>query len=180
MSDQPLHRRVFFDTSVLYPVSLLDLLMRLAENRIHDIIWSEDLLTELDDKWREGRTEGKRVPSEGAAAAALEGIRRTFADTRIDRHAYEHLIDHIPGNDEDDKLHIAAAKAGGATHIVTSDDSGGFPQDEIAELGIHVHLPDDYLTSLAVEIPDDWPSTACFVILPHPIVERLWSIDRPR
>lgn len=61
----------------------------------------------------------------------------------------------MPGNDEDDKPHIAAARTGGATHIVTSDDSGGFPQDEIAELGIHVHLPDDYLTSLAVEFPDD-------------------------
>jgi predicted nucleic acid-binding protein len=146
---------VFPDTSVLYPVSLLDLLMRLAENWIHDIVWSEDLLAELNEKWREGRADGKRVPSEGAAAAALEGIRRTFADTRVDRNAYEHLIDDMPGNDEDDKPHIAAAKAGTATHIVTSDRSGGFPQEEIAELGIHVQRLDDYLHGLMVEFSDD-------------------------
>jgi len=94
--------------------------MRLAGNRIHAIVWSEDLLAELGEKWREGRAEGKRDPSDGAAAAALDGIRRTSAGTCVDRQAYEHLTDGMPGNEEDDKPHIATAKADTATRTSPS------------------------------------------------------------
>ena len=148
-------RRAFPDTSVLSPISLLDLMMRLAEHRIHDLVWSDDLLDELDRTWREGRAAGKRVPNETGAAAALAGIRRTFNDTRMDRASYQHLVDTMPGTDEDDRLHSAAARAGDATHIVTTDRAGGFPVAELAAFGLRVQAPDDYLTEIARELPTD-------------------------
>lgn len=148
-------RRTLPDTSVLYPISVLDLLMRLAENGIHDIVWSDDLLDELEEKWREGRAQGKRVPGEVGGASALAGIRRTFAATHVLREEYEASIAEMPGSDEDDKPHRAAALAGSATHIITSDRAGGFPRRELAELGIVVQRPDTYLADLAQEYPDD-------------------------
>jgi hypothetical protein len=149
-------RRAFPDTSVLYPSSLLDLFMRLAERRVHTIVWSDDLLDELGRVWAEGRAAGRRVPSTGGAAAALEGIRKTFSASLVQRHLYEPLIDRMPGNDLEDKPHTAAAVAGRATHIVTSDRSGGFPRRAIRKnFGILVTGPDAYLADVAREFPDD-------------------------
>lgn len=148
-------RVAFLDTSVLYPVSLMDLGMRLAEREIHDIRWTEDLLTELERVWDRGRSEGRRVPSPGAAAAAFDGIRRTFPDCEVPRASYEALIDQMPGSDPDDKPHSAAAVAGGATHIVTADKSGGFPPAELSTRGVIVAHPNDYYTQVAREYPDD-------------------------
>jgi len=35
-------RRVLPDTNVCYPISLLDLMLRLDEASLHEIIWTED------------------------------------------------------------------------------------------------------------------------------------------
>lgn len=148
-------RVTFLDTSVLYPVSLMDLGLRLAEREIHDIRWTEDLLTELERVWDRDRSEGRRVPSLGAAAAAFDGIRRTFPDCEVPRASYEDLIDQMPGSDPDDKPHSAAAVAGGATHIVTADTSGGFPPGQLSSRGVIVAHPNDYYTDVALEFPGD-------------------------
>lgn len=122
---------------------------------LHDIAWSDVLLDELDEKWREGRENGKRVPSEGGAASALSGIRRTCAATQVLRAAYEDLIPDMPGNDVDDTSHTVAAVDGDAAHISTADQSGGFPVQGIAELGLVLQQPDDYLAEAAEESPED-------------------------
>lgn len=44
-------RRVLPDTNVCYPISLLDLLLRLDEASFHQILWTEDLLGELARVW---------------------------------------------------------------------------------------------------------------------------------
>jgi hypothetical protein len=103
----------------------------------------------------EGRDEGRRAPSDEAARAAFAGIRRTFADAFVSRDRYVDDIDDMPGNDPDDKPHTAAAVAGGATHLITNDQQGGFPADLLSELGLTVQTPDDYLAGLAMDFPDD-------------------------
>jgi hypothetical protein len=40
-------RRVLLDTNVCFPISLLDLMLRLDEAAFHEVVWSEDLLGEL-------------------------------------------------------------------------------------------------------------------------------------
>jgi hypothetical protein len=40
-------RRVLPDVNVCYPISLLDLVLRLDENDFHEVIWTDDLLDEL-------------------------------------------------------------------------------------------------------------------------------------
>jgi hypothetical protein len=40
--------RVFVDTATLYPVSLADLVLRLAEFGMFDLVWSDHLLLEVE------------------------------------------------------------------------------------------------------------------------------------
>lgn len=145
---------MFPDTSVLFPMSVFDVLMRMTELGVHEILWSEDLLAELDRVWERERKAGRRVPSVGAAQAALAGVRATFPDSEAPPDAYRDIAEQMPGDDPDDRLHIAAAVAGSATHLLTNDDAG-FPADRIAELGPIVVSADQYLAAAVEEFPDD-------------------------
>lgn len=40
--------RVFVDTNVLYPFSVMDLMLGLTEDAIHEILWTETLLKEWE------------------------------------------------------------------------------------------------------------------------------------
>lgn len=40
--------RVFIDTSVLFPFSILDLMLALTEDSVHEVIWSQALLAEWE------------------------------------------------------------------------------------------------------------------------------------
>lgn len=66
--------------------------------------------------------------------------------------AYAHLIDQMPGKDPDDRVHMAAAVAGGAAAIVTWN-LADFPAGALASHGVRVYTPDDYLCDLL----EAWP-----------------------
>ena len=135
-------------------MSVFDLLMRMTEIGMHEILWSKDLLAELERVWEREREAGRRVPSVGAAQAALAGVRATFLDSEVPPDAYRDMAEQMPGDDPDDRLHTAAAVAGGATHLLTNDDAG-FPADRISELGPIVVSADEYLASAVEEFPVD-------------------------
>lgn len=58
----------------------------------------------------------------------------------------------MPGKDPDDRVHMAAAVAGGAAAIVTWNHTD-FPAEALAVHGVRVCTPDDYLCDLL----DAWP-----------------------
>jgi hypothetical protein len=64
----------------------------------------------------------------------------------------------MPGDDPDDRVHMAAAVAGRATHIVTHNLSD-FPAARLAEHGVTVTDPDTYLCELFGEFGDEVTST---------------------
>ncbi len=41
--------RIFADTNVLFPFSVMDLLLALSEDGLHELIWTEALLDEWQD-----------------------------------------------------------------------------------------------------------------------------------
>jgi len=146
-------RRVLVDTSVLFPFSVMDLFLALTEDAVHEVLWTDDLL----DEWeRVIVRERRRTPETAASVAAA--IREFFADGRIDRSAYEHLINQMPGNDPDDHPHMAAAVAADADTLVTANLSD-FPQEPLATLGVRVMGPDAYLCELLVEYPHEIVTT---------------------
>jgi hypothetical protein len=141
--------RVLADTNVLFPFSVMDLLLALSEVGIHEVIWTDALL----DEWEEVIVrEQQRSPETAAAVTAT--IRDFFGDSKVERAEYESLIAQMPGDDADDHPHMAAAVARRPCTLLTKD-SKDFPTDPLADLGVRVTDPDAYLCELADELPDE-------------------------
>lgn len=124
--------RVFADANVLFPFSVMDLLLTLAEDYVHDLVWSEHLL----DEWQRVIVrEGRR--STEAAALIAGHIRIGFSDSCVPEDQYKHLLAEIDGPDPDDVHHMAAAIAGNADTLITwnLDD---FPAETLGRRGIAV------------------------------------------
>jgi hypothetical protein len=132
--------RVFVDTATLYPISVADLVLRLAEVGLFDLVWSDHLLAEVERVL----VDDKGLAAE-RAAYFCDCIRQAFPDGRVAPESYMGLVVSRIGPDPDDHVHSAAAVAGGAT-VVLSADRKGFPSDDIAPA--RRRDPDAFLTEL--------------------------------
>lgn len=145
--------RVLVDTNVLFPFSVMDLVLALTEDGIHKILWTDALL----DEWeRVIVRSGRRSVS--SAAAITAAVRKFFPDSEVPFDSYADLVAGMPGKDPDDRVHMAAAVAGRATHIVTHN-LADFPAARLAEHGVTVMDPDTYLCALFGELSDEVTST---------------------
>ncbi|MFF3554304.1 PIN domain-containing protein [Streptomyces tsukubensis] len=147
--------KVFVDTNVLFPFSVMDLMLALAEESVHDIVWSERLLAEWE---RVIVREGKR--SQESARGVTRAIRRFFPESEIEESAYRHLIPEMAGDDPDDRHHAAAALAAGA-HTLVTWNLADFPAEPMAVRGLQVVDPDTYLCALH----DEWPDEVTAVVV---------------
>jgi hypothetical protein len=138
--------RVFLDANVLYPISVADLILRLGDAWLHEVLWSEDLLLEVERIL----TDRKGLPRSGAAYFC-DCIRRAFPHGEIDRRAYAHLIGTRTGPDPDDHVHAAAAIAGEATVLLTSNVRD-YPAHDLGD--VRVETPDRYFVDLLTSHPD--------------------------
>src|SRR5262245_24850839 len=96
--------RVFVDTNVLFPFSIMDLMLSLTEDGIHEVLWTDALLEE----W-ERVIVREHYRSRESAASITAAIRGFFADSQIPESRYAHLVDGMPSSDPDDRHHMAAA-----------------------------------------------------------------------
>lgn len=134
--------RVLPDTNICYPISRLDLLLRLDEASLHEILWTEDLLSELARVWVEHGAHSRQ-----AAERICDAIRAAFSGQEVPRAAYAHLIASMPGDDADDHAHAAAAAVRAPATILTRN-LRHFPAESLAQYGVSVRTPDDYLTEM--------------------------------
>ncbi|MBB4914041.1 PIN domain-containing protein [Streptosporangium saharense] len=139
--------RVFVDTNVLFPFSLMDLMLALTEDAVHTLVWSDHLLAE----W-ERVIVRERQRSAPAAAGISAAIREFFADSRVPDDDYKHLLAQMEGPDPDDCHHMAAAVAGRVRVLVTWN-LADFPAAFLARYGVTVADPDAYLCSLLSRSP---------------------------
>lgn len=139
--------RVFLDSNVLYPISVADLMLRLGDIALHEILWSEDLLAEVERSLidRKGLT-----PEQ--ADYFCDCIRSAFPHGEIRRSRYQHLIGSRTGPDPDDRVHAAAAVGGGATTLVTWNTKD-FPEQDLGDT--RKLNPDAYLVEVLAEHPDE-------------------------
>jgi PIN domain len=131
--------RVFLDTNVLYPISIADLLLRLGDVALHAIVWSEDLLAEVERVL----VEDKGLTS-AQSAYFCRCIREEFADDEVRREDYEHLVDTMTGKDPDDHAHAAAARV--AATVLLTFNVDDFPEQDMG--GVRAMTPDDYLVDV--------------------------------
>ena len=145
--------RVLADTNVLFPFSLMDLMLALSQDRIHTLLWSDRLL----DEWeRVIVREQHRAPT--AAAAIAAAIRDYFPENRVPDTDYKDLLATLEGPDPDDLHHLAAAAAGRASTLITWN-LADFPATALSPLGITATDPDTYLCGLLERDPAEVTAT---------------------
>ena len=133
---------MFVDANELFPFSVMDLVLSLAEDLLIDFVWTDELLEEWE---RVIVREGTRTPETARSVSAA--IRRFFPTTHIDPTTYRDRTQEVPGRDPDDRVHAAACAFGGATVLLTRNRRD-FPREFLAEHGVIVSSADDYLTGL--------------------------------
>lgn len=132
---------------------MMDVLLAISENAIHELIWTDALLNE----WEEVIVREYQRSAESAASVTT-AIREFFADSKVERADYEHLLAEMPGDDPDDHEHMAAAIAGRASILLTRNPKD-FPRAPLAAQGVRVMDPDAYLCELVEELPDEVADT---------------------
>ena len=129
---------VVLDACVLYPASLRDTLLRLAEAEFYDLYWSNEILDEV----RRNLVENADATEE-QAAKLIEFMDAAFDGACVSSAQIEALIPAM-GNDVKDRHVLAAAKAVGAEQIVTSNIKH-FTEEHTAPHGIEAITPDEFL-----------------------------------
>lgn len=147
----PRLERVFVDTATLYPVSLADLVLRLAEFGMFEILWSDHLLAEVERVLVD-----HKGLAEERASYFCECIRRAFPEGRVAPEDYLPLVASRRGPDPGDHVHSAAAVAGAATMLL-SPDKTGFPPADISPA--RRRHPDVFLTELLRRYPREVTGT---------------------
>jgi predicted nucleic acid-binding protein len=145
--------RVFVDTNVLFPFSVMDLMLALTEDAVHEVIWTETLLAEWE---RVIVREHRRSPD--SAGSITAAIREFFPESRIAEKDYASVVASMPGTDPDDRYHMAAAISGQASVLVTWNLSD-FPAEPLAASGLRVTDPDQYLCELLDQFPQEVTAT---------------------
>lgn len=140
--------RLYLDTNVLFPMTLMDLMLSMAEDFHHELLWSDFLLEE----WERVIVRDKRRTPE-QASAITGAIRQAFPSGRIFPDDYKSIVETVPGPDRDDRVHGAAALAGGATALITAN-LRHFDSEFFAEHGVIIETPESYLLRRLENAPD--------------------------
>jgi len=138
--------RAFLDASVLYPVSLRNLFMRLTVERLFQARWSAD----VHEEWiRAVLRDHPHIPP-----ARLHTLRDA-----MDRHAqdavvagYEGLVDSLKLPDPNDR-HILAAAITCHADVIVTHNLRDFPDAALAPYSIEARHPDDFVRQLLDQAP---------------------------
>jgi predicted nucleic acid-binding protein len=127
------------DANVLYPFSLRDLLLRLAELELYAPLWSERILDEMRRNLIERYTEEQ-------ADAIMAAMRGAFEEAEVDAAEVERLEPAMT-NDAKDRHVLATAVAADCELIVTFDVDD-FPVEACEPVGVEALDPDSFLLDL--------------------------------
>lgn len=127
---------VFIDTCALYPATLADLLLRIAERGAFRLHWSADVLGEL------GRNLAK-IPSVGEEGAQrrVHAMTRAFPEAAVT--GYERLIDAMACDPKD--RHVLAAAVHSDCQLIVTFNLRDFPVASLEPHHLAVVLPDEFL-----------------------------------
>jgi predicted nucleic acid-binding protein len=146
--------RTVLDANDLYPFSLRDTLLRLAEPEpapapvpLYIPLWSGRILEEMV----RNLTEDRRM-DRGRADRLASLMRSAFEEAAVGEEAIAALEDSMT-NDPGDRHVLAAAVAGGAEAIVTFN-LAHFPPEACEPFGVEATHPDEFLVALYELAPD--------------------------
>ena len=96
---------VFVDTNVLFPFAVMDLMLALTEDAVHEVRWTDELL----DEWERVIVRERGRPAESAARITA-AIREFFPEGRVpDEYLCELIVD-SPGEVVETVVRLAGEK----------------------------------------------------------------------
>lgn len=167
---------VVYDASVLYPSTLRDLLVRLAQSGLITAKWTDRILDEVFASLARDRPDLDPARLRRTRALMIRAVRDCLV------RGWTPLVDVIELPDPDDRHVVAAAVRSGAQVIVTANIKD-FPVEELEPWGIEARSPDDFVldhvlqhgpvVSLIVgQIADSWARP------PGTVLDVLASLER--
>ena len=135
------------DANVLYPQSLRDILLSLAEAKLYRPHWSK----QIEEEWvRHVLADRPDLTAEQLARTCFL-MDKYFPEACVD--GFESRIEQLTLSDPDDRHILAAAIEIEATHIVTFN-LRDFPAELLAPIGIEAIHPDQFLLKLLAQNSD--------------------------
>ncbi|AVT30505.1 PIN domain-containing protein [Plantactinospora sp. BC1] len=127
-----------YDAGVLYPSTLRDLLIRIAQSGLVDAKWTEQILDEMFLAL--GRQRPELDQTRLARTRTLMG--RAVRDWKIT--GYEPLVDALKLPDPDDR-HVLAAAIRARAQIIVTANLRHFPAEELRAWDIDPKSPDEFV-----------------------------------
>jgi predicted nucleic acid-binding protein len=131
----------FLDSNVLYPVSLRNLLMRLALADLYRPRWSAD----VHDEWIRAVLQDRPDIPKGRLESIRAAMDREAEDAIVT--GYQPLIAGLALPDPDDR-HVLAAAIVGQADIIVTRNLRDFPADALAPYDIEAQHPDEFVRQL--------------------------------
>ncbi len=135
---------VVYDANVLYPQSLCDLLVRLAQTRLVQAKWTHQILDETVDAL------AKRLPE--VAPEKLQRRKQLMITAVRDCLVtdYEALIPTLALPDPDDR-HVLAAAIRAHADLIITNNLRDFPMEALRPFGVAAASPDAFVSDLVTD-----------------------------
>ena len=127
------------DACVLIPAPLCDTLLRTAERDLYRVLWSEDILSEVE----RNLIQQLGVPPE-RAARRVRLMRESFDEALVAD--YEPLIPAMTNSAKD--RHVLAAAIVSRSHVIVTTNLKDFPEESLQAYSIEAQSPDEFLMNL--------------------------------
>ncbi len=125
------------DANVLYPVTLCDALLRMAETEVFQVRWSEKILEEASRNIKQNN------PNIDPATIdrRFRRMKESFAEAMVT--GYEPLEPGLTNHPKD--RHVLAAAIVGRTDVIVTKNLGDFPAEALEPYEVDVQHPDVFL-----------------------------------
>jgi hypothetical protein len=132
---------VIYDACVLYPAPLRDLLIRLAQKRLFQARWTDQILDEAFGSIKENRPD----LTDEQLGRTRDLMCKAVPDCLVT--GYENLVEALQLPDPGDRHVLAAAIRGGAQTIVTTNLKH-FPAHALSPYDVEAQHPDTFVRDL--------------------------------
>lgn len=130
-----------YDSCVLYPAPLRDLLMHLALTDLFRAKWSN----QIHDEWINNLARNRPDLDLSVLQRTRELMNAHVRDCLVTD--YESLIDSIALPDPNDR-HVVAAAIKGRADVIVTKNLRDFPSDTLNKFGIEAQHPDEFVSHL--------------------------------
>jgi predicted nucleic acid-binding protein len=130
-----------YDSCVLYPAPLRDLLMHLALTDLFRARWTN----QIHDEWIGAVLRNRKDLKREQLERTRDLMNRHVHDCLVT--GYKSLIDGLALPDKDDR-HVLAAAIRTRAHVIVTFNLDDFPKEVLEPLGIEAQHPDEFVTHL--------------------------------